>query len=136
MKVDFQEIPILYWLGKILTYFINYVRPRLEPKKNCEAMWINTKQRPLDVYYSIINHLLEYSSYTDWIKARVQSVFPFKIITPLDFKRMIPTLLWNKEILDENMTPQEMLIKYSKLINTSEKVNLILFICKGFNESL
>ena len=47
MRVDSQEVPIPTWLGKILTYFIDYVRPGLQPKRGCEAMWINTKQKPL-----------------------------------------------------------------------------------------
>jgi hypothetical protein len=46
-RIAFQEVAVPEWLGQLIEYFIQYVRPGLEPKKTIQAIWINSKGRPL-----------------------------------------------------------------------------------------
>ena len=69
-------------------------------------------------------HSLEQHSICTYVSSFVASRFPDKHITPLDFRRMIPTALWNQkeEIECQGKSLQDVLHDYALLINTSDKV--------------
>jgi len=71
--------------------------------------------------------MIEYKSFTEWVKKYVASVFPDKIITPITFRRVMVSLVFEHEIHEPGKSTEDFLLKYSWLINTSFKVNILTF---------
>ena len=46
-RVAFKDISLPDWFGKIVEYYLEYVRPGLKPKRGVIAFWLNTKGKPL-----------------------------------------------------------------------------------------
>lgn len=56
----------------------------------------------------------------------VNSVFPGKHITPAEFRRILPTLIWNNEDKVKHKSFEDFINDYAGLVNTSPKVSFLL----------
>jgi hypothetical protein len=59
---------------------------------------------------------------SEWISLYVATVFPEKYITPIDFRRILTSLIFKKNLHEEGKTVVDFLHDYSHLINSSHKV--------------
>jgi hypothetical protein len=125
LRVDTQDVPVPRWLGDLICFFKSKVRKSLKPKKGVQALWINRNGKPLGSYLLIVLIYSEYNPYTERITKFVASVFPDKHITPIAFRRIIPTLMWKLDVRTEGESVEQVLERYSRLINTSQKVKVI-----------
>jgi hypothetical protein len=112
IRPDGQAVPIPTWLGNIIVYFKKWVRKGLQPHKAVRALWLNSLGKPL-----------EPDAYTLWIASYVNTKFDDKRITPITFRRMIATYLFEKELSEHGGTVDELAAKFCLLINTSPKVS-------------
>jgi hypothetical protein len=120
-----KDLPVPNWLAEIINYFIKYVRPAFQPKKGVVAMWLNTKGKPLGIMFYFVCNIVEYRSFTEWVNKYVGEIFPGKHITPITFRSVLVSLIFEHELHEEGKTTEEFLVKYSYLINTSYKVQSI-----------
>jgi hypothetical protein len=67
---------------------------------------------------------------SQWVSRYISNIFEHKYITPLDFRRILTSLIFDKEIHEEGKTVEDFLISYSHLINTSQKVKFYIIILK------
>jgi hypothetical protein len=134
LRVDTQEVPIPGWLGDLVFYFKKFARKSLIPKEGIQSLWINRAGKPLGntITFVFSDLIAEYDAYSERITKYVASVFPTKHITPITFRRMIPTLMWETNVHIPGVTMEGLLEKYSRLVNTSQKV---AFICSYFSIS-
>jgi len=79
-----------------------------------EEPWVN-------LVYSLVS-LPESTTFTNNVKKMVKQVFPEKNVSPITFRRTLPTLVWANEELTNGMSMEKFLKDYSMLINTSVKV--------------
>jgi hypothetical protein len=59
---------------------------------------------------------------SEWISIYVKSIFPEKYITPIDFRRIMASLIFQKKLHEKGKTVIDFLEDYSHLINSSHKV--------------
>jgi hypothetical protein len=72
--------------------------------------------------------LIGFNTITKWVPRYVSTIFKDKHITPIDFRRILVSIIFDKEVHEEGRTVDDFLISYSYLINTSQKVSLKFFI--------
>ena len=98
----------------MIKYFISDVRPILKPKRGVIALWINQRGRPV-----------EENTFLPLLKTTISEYFPNKYITGLDFRRIIPSLLYEDEdgnpIIPESEV-DNFLTNYAGLVNTSKQI--------------
>jgi hypothetical protein len=70
---------------------------------------------------------IEFAALTKWVTRYISTIFDDKHITPLDFRRILTSIIFDKEIHEEGKTVNDFLVSYSNLINTSQKVNIFNF---------
>ena len=52
----------------------------------------------------------------------VKKLFPTIYVTPQDFRRMVPSAIYEYDIHEEGQTVKNTLVSLAQLVNTSEKV--------------
>jgi hypothetical protein len=125
---------------KMFRYLVGWVISLFSSRNMCERVWL---PKMVFNHFGLIDWVIllviqihfiidlnsEYDAYTERIAKYVAAIFPEKHITPIAFRRMIPTLMWENDVHIPGATMKELLEKYSRLVNTSEKVT---FICLHF----
>jgi len=53
----------------------------------------------------------------------VKSLYPEKHITPITFRRLVPSLIYSNNVHPENVSMRDFISDYAISVNTSEKVN-------------
>ncbi len=95
----------------------------MNSKPNIQSFWLNSKGNPLGIYIIYqFEIILEFNSMTEWIALYVKSIFPEKHMTPIVFRRVVTSLIFQKKLHEEGKTVVDFLDDYSHLINTSHKV--------------
>lgn len=61
--------------------------------------------------------------FNERIERVIKTLFPNKHITPITFRRLVPSLIYSNEIHPENMSMRDFISEYAISVNTSEKVN-------------
>ena len=100
-RICSQEIPIPKWLGRILFFFRSTIRPYFKPKEKSQAFWLDSRGNPLGIVCLFQLIYLEFKTMTIWISQYVESIFPDKYITPIDFRRILASLIFQKKLHEE-----------------------------------
>lgn len=125
VRISTSNIPLPHWLGNILVYFTHSVRSTfIKSGSKVEAFFILPTGQPMRTLYETYSPLLEPTNMTKLIPEFIKKLFPDVYITPQDFRRMIPSALFEHDIHEEGKTVKHTLISLSQLINTSEKVTV------------
>jgi len=121
-------IPLPNYVGDLLFYFKNWIRSSLNPTAINECYWVNTKGRPLGKCFIDKQQDLPWTddaSFSSRVVRFVQTVFGEEYhITPITFRRVMPSLVWRHNIKPKDMSMADFLRDYAALICTSDKVLL------------
>jgi hypothetical protein len=107
-------IPIPKYLGEMLLFFKEHIRPILKPKQGKSpnlSMWVNKNGKCIGG-----------KTFADFLKDFINKWDNTKFLTPIDFRRILPTLSTDEEELVEGWDEGTFNNHYAKLINTSKEV--------------
>lgn len=110
-KVNRREsarLNVPLWLGKITEHFKFNIRRYLNPRSGICAMWVNSQRKALS-----------YASCTKDVTTFVRRLFPNSEITPLSFRRLFVTLVYENETHLQGETMDSFLERLARSINTS-----------------
>jgi hypothetical protein len=118
------QVAIPQYLGKLLFFYRDKIRPVLLKRRDVLSYWINRKGNPMEA-----------KTFHDHLVRNVQFHLkdPSKKVGSRDFRRLLPTLIFENDVAIMGEEPETYLASYASLVNTSPKVLKSHYIRKKSN---
>ncbi|MHB1873114.1 MAG: hypothetical protein ACYCT1_20045 [Steroidobacteraceae bacterium] len=105
--------------GDLLNLFKTKVRPLLNPTARNKGLWVNKNGDCLGKLNLLNFIFLEGDNFNNRVQKCLNNIFPEKHLTPMDFRRIIPSLIFEHNDANDNKSLKEVFQDYFLLINTS-----------------
>jgi site-specific recombinase XerD len=107
-----EGIPLPEWFAALLIYYRDEIRPLLpQYDKDTLGLWVNRNGKHLNS-----------KTINTRIQNFVKSLFPDKNVTAIDFRRALPSIIWEANLRLQGKSLQDFLVHYATLVNTSPDV--------------
>jgi hypothetical protein len=125
-RVNSEGLAIPLYLGELIHYFTKNVRKLLYPKRGVLGLWITGSGTVVGVFsFDSALPVSEDAVFTKYVRECVCSFMPEKNMGPADFRRLLPTIIFKKNLKVEGKSLQEVLGDYANLVNTSVQVDIL-----------
>ena len=114
------------YVAQMLKYYQEQVRSALNPQSHVISLWINRDGNPLGMIFHKFN-LIDEMRFNDRIDKVIKSLYPSKHITPITFRRLVPSLIYSDDVHNEDQSMRDFIVDYAIVVNTSDKVRLCMF---------